>query len=305
MSITRVRATTTLAAVLAIAVPSIFTPAISLAQDGAAQSRPAPVRFDLSFRGGTVAEYVAAIRKASPGADIVVTDERAVGVQIPAVQLTAVDVRAAMMLLDLSPTAGEFEIDVSPIRLEDGSDAVYVVSATDKRVRIPGTRIWSVARPLALDISAEAVLSAVEAALDVSGADATVRFHPDTALLIVKAPHDALDVVERALNEMANSAEDLRADRRNTDEEIDALAYQLAEAEGEARIAGEEMRLAAMELDWIEDAPEGILTERDAIRQKSIIQLSVIEAETRLDLARRKADLIRTQIRRLKGETDG
>ena len=82
------------------------------------------------------------------------------------------------------------------------------------RQKVPGAYVWSVSSLLDNDISSEALLSAVEMALDVIDSDTQldVRFHEETGLVIAMGDIGQMETIDGVLDQLRNSVDDRRAE---------------------------------------------------------------------------------------------
>ncbi|TVQ59841.1 MAG: hypothetical protein EA379_09745 [Phycisphaerales bacterium] len=213
------------AACLALAVaPALFAQEVEANQqagrDGAAgnqarsgQGQPpaaatGPARFDLDFPGGTVEEYVAAIRRAHPPANIVVL-AGAGAWGLPPVRLQNVTVAASLDTIQqevMHPDGGMSLLTMRESRVLGGDEPVYTMSFNSMgRAPKVRTRVWTISSHIAAGITPSALLGAVEASLELDPSASTIRYHEPTALLIVRGTEDQLDVVEHVLVEVINT----------------------------------------------------------------------------------------------------
>ncbi len=184
-----------------------------------AQSPTENQLIDVRFPGGTATKYIEAIRKAAGDINVLVAPE-AVKIQMPPVSLTNVSVAAALNLLDGKEQRTPNQIvrvsvEVMPRHsaLERETFQVSVDVRRD-RERVPGAYVWSVSSLLDHDISSQALLSAVEMALDVIDSDTTldVRFHEDTGLLIAMGDLGQMETIDGVLEQLRNGVDDRRAE---------------------------------------------------------------------------------------------
>jgi hypothetical protein len=180
----------------------------------------------LKFGGGDLAAYVAAVRAAAPAANIVVMPD-AEGMPMPPVQLEAVPLGAALRLVER-----EFQLDertwakvelqeIGPWQdAESGADRmVFRISAETNR-RGPRdktqTRVWTIAEILKNDLKPDAVLTAVETAVGLAGAEtepAQIKFHEPTGLLLARGIPEQVDAVGEVINRLREGLDrrDVRA----------------------------------------------------------------------------------------------
>jgi hypothetical protein len=129
------------------------------------------------------------------------------------------------------------EVQVDARQAQERLDPVRTASWSLASMRGPGK------------LSTEEMLTAIEAAVEVSGAadSAKIRFHDETSLLIVSARTDALETIDGVLEQLRKSSEesareyqrlqqrrdrlaDLEAQRRAVEQNIERLTLRLEEA---------------------------------------------------------------------------
>ncbi|MCB9848923.1 MAG: hypothetical protein H6814_10965 [Phycisphaeraceae bacterium] len=194
-------------------------------------------RFDLRFSGGTILDYVKAIRSAYPRANILAMP----GVdrfQVPAVTLEGVTVDAALEAIEgqVAMLDGAWaKVMLSDADIAERDERVFTVSL-EMRDSITRTKIWSVSEPLMQGATEADLLSAVQAALSISENEAVVRFHPQTQVLIVRGNDEALDTVRSTLEEVLQSARKMQEQgsldkfwriRQDLEERVQALEKQV------------------------------------------------------------------------------
>jgi len=165
----------------------------------------------LNFPGGTVLAYVNAVRKAAGDFNVVIAPEAA-EVQMPAVNVKQITVAAAIDLLDgrtLDLPGRRVQLAAMQMPVYDTLErqTYQVLAKASGRPTVRAASVWTVAALLDADIPAEAVLSAVETAIEVvaSSTRPDVRFHEDTALLIASGDHDQLQAIEHVLDSLNES----------------------------------------------------------------------------------------------------
>lgn len=201
---------------------------------------------DVDFRGGTVAEYLAAIQKAQPAANVTILDREVGEVLLPPVQLKRVRWSNAVKLIDdLVLETDEARIVIgTTIDPGDGISApVAAVRAHVDRVRQPArsksrqTYVWSLAHLIGPDaIGAEDVLSAMETALEVSSKDeqaATMRFHRETSLLIMHGTGNQIQAVEMIVDRLTEAQQRARQ-QKDASVKLESALARLADAESRA-----------------------------------------------------------------------
>ena len=216
-------------------------PAVNLIQP--ASQRPEEPRFDLRFEGGTVADYLEAIQNAS-GIRNIVTMHGLDQIPMPQVQLDQVTTGAAVAVLDntrhTTDAGSEYEVYFRSF------EGVYTVRVLETRRSVPrqqheqqatlGTRIHPLAELIEYGAyPAEAILSAIESALDMSeDSSAQLRYHEETRTLFVRANAIDQHIVNAVLEalfdqvevmtgivtpeqQLVSLEEQIRAEQRNLD----------------------------------------------------------------------------------------
>lgn len=175
----------------------------------------------VSFEGGSVREYVEAIKKVAPATNIVVM-ACADKVEMPAVQLTKVSLSTALQLLDGRSTQGAQGYTELHVQYNEGDEEGQGIWAIDceTSLRDPyggrGYRIWSVKDMVGEDqkTTINDVMSVVDSALSMvdegeaeAGTPPQVKFHEATGLIIAKGTDAQLGVIDEVLNAMRETAE--------------------------------------------------------------------------------------------------
>lgn len=179
------------------------------AQQQAPQPDPAPGRFDIDFAGGTVDQYVEAIRRAHPAANIVVL-AGAGAYGVPAIRLRNVTVTAALQAVEQRGTlesGAEFWLAVAVNRVQGGAEPVHQLQYA-QRTREGGertTRVWSVADLIVNGAKPADILGAVEVALLLESTPIEIRFHEPTQLVMARGYPRQLHTVEAVLIEVDRS----------------------------------------------------------------------------------------------------
>lgn len=236
----------------------IIAIALFLAAAGSvAQAQPSPFpkapeepKISVSFKGGTVQEYLAALRAAgSKEAPVnAVVSKELYSVQIPPVELSDTTVYAALSALTVLVPRNEYELSVKPLSqmgLPQYHPNAFAVEA-QRRFSSPdqmpqSLRIYSVRDLLAAPgeaegerVSSATLLTALRTALgEVPGAGdppPEVKFHAESGLLIVRATEIEQDTVKQVVREVGASVKNDAVARRA------AAARKLDLARGEQRV---------------------------------------------------------------------
>jgi len=174
----------------------------------------------VNFEGGSVKEYVEAIKKVAPSANIVVM-ACADRVDMPAVQLTKVSLSTALQLLDGRSTQSAQGYTELHVQYNEGDEEGQGIWAIDCQtsLRDPfggrGYRIWSVKDMVGegQKTTINDVMSVVDSALSMvdegeaeAGTPPQVKFHEATGLIIAKGTDAQLGVIEEVLDAMRETA---------------------------------------------------------------------------------------------------
>ena len=184
-----------------------------------AQSQPANPLIDVRFPGGTATKYIEAIRNAAGDINVLIAQD-VVKIQMPPVTLSKVSVAAALNLLDGKElrTPNQIvrvKVHTMPRHSPNERETFQVrVDVRRDRERVPGAYVWSVSSLLDHDISSQALLSAVEMALDVIGSDTQldVRFHEDTGLLIAMGDLGQMETIDGVLDQLQTGVDNRLAE---------------------------------------------------------------------------------------------
>ena len=180
------------------------------------ESKSPPV-ISVQFPGGTLAEYLEAIRNAAGGANVVLAAPEARKVSLPSIRLNSVAVGAAVRVV-----AGEVRVDGLSLRIhveeigpsDEGEQPIYRVSAV-RQGRPPSTdvMVWTLAGLLTEETKAEDVLTAIETSVGLLGEKyepAQVRFHEATGLLLACGEHQQLAAIDNVVDGLRNGLAQLR-----------------------------------------------------------------------------------------------
>ncbi|MCA8943256.1 MAG: hypothetical protein KDB80_11905 [Planctomycetes bacterium] len=183
---------------------------------------------DLTFPGGNLAEFVAAVKTAS-GDGNVVASPLAVEVDVPPLtlkQATLLTSLKAVARIVAAPYHAQIEMDASSFGNEVYSVAVIKTEPAGPRAAGYSDRervaVFSLAKltsPLPTDpkgyeitLSARTVLSAIEAGLSVSRTKSqpSIKYHEDSRLLFVSGAGDQLSLVVQTLENLTTDLEERR-----------------------------------------------------------------------------------------------
>jgi len=209
--------------------------ALALATPAAAQPDSGiPGNVSLDFPGGTVSEFAATIREEAEGANILLHPDAA-DVELPPITLEKAWWADALRVLH------GWRLDsrgtVVTLVIEDEGSTLSVNALTgDAR---QATRVHRLRDTLdALNLTGDDVLTAVRVATDLSRAEGTMRYHEETALLLIHGEGPYLEAVEQTVSELRADAEAAQrraadAERAGLFEQIEALESRIAELQME------------------------------------------------------------------------
>jgi hypothetical protein len=176
-----------------------------------------PVVVTMAFAGGTLAQFVAAVRAVEPNANIVMAT-RAAEALVPRMELRGAGLEQA---LESACMIAEGPVEV---RVKDSGGAgqpVYTIQASERRQpKVAGApaeaevvqRVFTLnqltmPRGFGLGIEplgVETILSAVELVTTADGKAPLLRFHKDSGLLLVRGTVEQVSNASEALAVMAN-----------------------------------------------------------------------------------------------------
>ncbi len=183
--------------------------------DQSAKGNKAPRLVDLSFPGGTIADYLDALRKqVGKETNIVVTDPRAGEPVLPDISLSGVTVDAAVNLI-----AAQYRLDngrkikvrvegVGDLGEQQGTPLYRISSIGVGRDTPPNVRVWTVASLIDDQVKADDVLTAVELAVSLAGPGskpADIRFHEPTSLLVANGSPEQIDAINSVIAQLLES----------------------------------------------------------------------------------------------------
>lgn len=168
--------------------------------------------FDLDFSGGTLKEYVEAIRNKNRKANIVIMPD-AMNIPMPPVQLKSVDLNSAMRILDNMVVGSDFqEVEISLRYVPGNSDLgeldIFTINASGRSLPV-STLVLSVSYILQGEVSDRDLLTTIESSLELVSEgqpEAKVQFHPETGILIVRGHVAQVELVSNLLDELNQAA---------------------------------------------------------------------------------------------------
>lgn len=202
-----------------------------------AQATPTPVdqTVTMQFAGGTLAEFVAAVQKAQPKANIVLATS-AGGAKVPALELKNAGLEQALEGAAMAADAA-FEVRVREFRGvgwpvysivanvrprtvnagPQGADAQEPVASVYSLNELTGKQPFDVE-----PFSVKTILGALRLATEEGRDPPNIRYHEDSGLLLARGTRAQLQGVERLLSTMRRDLEE----RGNRAQRIEALRRQ-------------------------------------------------------------------------------
>jgi hypothetical protein len=174
-------------------------------------------KVELNFKGGTVAEYISALKNYVKSANVMV-DPRASRVPLDQIELKEVDLFAAIEFLNgieesVDGELIQIDVDYNPPN-NPHAQGIWVIrgETRGKRPEPVRTHVLSVADLLQGEtpMSPETVLSAVEIGLSLAPASdvqATIRFHEETGLLMARGHVNQLGTIDDVVSQLRSSYE--------------------------------------------------------------------------------------------------
>lgn len=179
----------------------------------------------ISFKGGTVAGYVAEVGKAFGGVNAAIAPG-VESVRVGPVELVNVSANNAMIALST--------LAASPVVVDWHGSTVLIdgMAATRRSSEHPSElRVWAMGRVLA-EVKAEDALAAMQLATDMVGPGAELMFHADTQLLLVKGTKEQLSAVHSAFDRLEENVRQNSA-AGNAETELQSARHRIAELEAQ------------------------------------------------------------------------
>lgn len=210
-------------------------------------------RISLKFSGGSLADYVAALKSLPGNAALnIVLNNGAEKAEVPPFSFTQVSPMVALQILEeIATIPGGIVINPFGGEGSSGGEPIWVISARERPRRpeeFMKTSVFSLGFKAESNPDAAAaqeqhittLLSAVEAALSLSSDQAPqLKFHRESGLLIVRGSDDDGTVVRQVIEELSKpERERLVAD---IDAQLGSLSLEQAKLERENKVLDEEL----------------------------------------------------------------
>lgn len=174
----------------------------------ASETTSASDLFDLDFPGGSLQEYVDAIRKQVRNANIIVMPE-AMDITLPTIHLTSVDVGGSLAMLNNLRTKTSSQEIKTIVSYHHGNrnlgeSDIYTINAEISSLKYI-TEVYSVREIIRGHVSDKHLLSLIESSLAALPEDlpaAKVQYHPETGVLIVSGYKAQTALISRLLGEL-------------------------------------------------------------------------------------------------------
>lgn len=264
-------------------------------------STPPPRTFAVTFGGGSLREYVKAIREAAgdiPVNVMLTGDEDSL--VLPEIVLEQVTVENAVEALGFVRTESS---EVSVYGTGQGDEQVFAVNVQARRAAAerntaidstdePSFEVFSLARLLEAPADEEGgptadistMLTAIDTAMEMAGGgDATeIKFHPDSGLLIVKGDQRETKIVANLINELYSDVTRRRSELRDLKNQLSEAATRVQAAEVQLHAQRGELEIARTQLEQMEKMREGGFVGEAEVSQASVrIQQLTGEMEVR------------------------
>lgn len=267
----------------------------------------------VNFPGGTIGQYVEALRKASTGgsANIVVSD-RSSKVPISAINLKGVDIGVAVSAIPAAYSGARGAWHIEPVLPNgmprmgnyDMSTVTYSVdfeTVSDYQtgeLKVEAFTLGRLLNPSASpkpEANPDVVLTAIEAGLHLLMGNAErrpeLKFHPDSSLLFVRGTNEEVQLVKSIISRMTDEAVRRQAmtQRRTHAEQVRNL--QMKEAMLRVQIKEMEFQAASSDLDRMKQQVEAGAA---STTELSRLQLEIGRAKMNIEMA--KLELERAQL---------
>lgn len=274
--------------------------------------REGPRVVNVSFRGGTLDQYIDVLRAAmAPRPVNVVLRGDAAEFLVPEIQLEGVALDTAIRLVLPQAQAGVYALpdgtqksyvyELGFTRGKDGYQEAWTIGATLHDANQPQQgviagpaerqlEIFSLSEILKGPFTIEDVISAVETAVglqETSSQAAQLRYHADTGLLILNGSADQITTARRVINSIYDTAEVSTNERAELEIEIINMENRVTHLRYGVREREIKLQVAADQLEEVErHRAEALVSDADVRRQ----QFAVEEASVRVEMARSELD---------------
>ncbi len=307
-----------------VAMSLIATPSAIAQENPAGAALNQDLYFDLDFPGGTLEQYLDAIRKAHPGSNVKLSDESKTA-RIPAMKLNGVTLGAAVKLVngDTLNTAGDTVIIWNtPVKIAGRIERAYRLGVTimieasakgkgekssDQQIKGGRSNVWSLRDLVDAGMKMDDVLGAVRVALKTIDKPSQIRLHEPTSLLIVRGTKEQLELVDQTVSAMAEDVRKRSGKGEWTAEQIDDLQGELVKAQVERRIAEKRLEISS---ESLKRSRQNLEKRRPDLTDDQIVgaeqavtnwELDIVHIIGKLQIAQDKVERLTKRLKRLQG----
>lgn len=162
-------------------------------------------RIDLDFPGGTVAQFIAAVRALAPESNIVISPAEVGESELAPIKLTRVQVHDALKTLENV----QWPDGVSRLSTAQQGEVTIIGWREPKPQGGPATpmsSVWSLREMIDAGMKVEDVLSAVEAVIALQKEPVEVKYHKETALLLVRGTPEQIGAILQVIDRLRDEA---------------------------------------------------------------------------------------------------
>ncbi len=254
------------------------------------------------YQGGTLAEYVDTLREAyaahNPNILIAADAER---IDVPSVILRGAPLRGAVHALsEVAEPGPNSRVIIETIGNGPDSQLVYAISVTrvntgtlldDTSNRMHVFSIRDIVDPPdASGMPVDEVIGVIETAVELDGSPNApeIRYHPASALVIMRGTPAHLEVVEQVLARLSTDLSRHRTIAGATERERIEAEAELRQAEAEVRMCEAELDTALANLHNVHDMVEKSVASREQL----------IEAEARVRISKLRQEQAEIEVQK-------
>lgn len=281
--------------------------------------------FDLDFPGGTLAQYIEAIRKAHGSANVMLSED-AKTMRIPTAKLNGVTLEAAVQLLGgqiLTRNENSYTINAQRVDLGRWHEYAFSISAYPFKTAadrleekqsesktypqaVPvESSVWSLRDLIDSGMKMDDVLGAITVALETINQPYKVQIHKPTTLLIVRGTAEQLALVNQMVSAVEEDARNRVARSGNAANDREIFQSRLVEAQADMRVAGKKLEVASLEVKRFKvsfekrraDASEDQKAASEITISK--LELTQIKAQGALQMAMKDVETLSKRLNRL------
>lgn len=280
-----------------------------------AQPAPSATLIDVNFAGGSIGDYLSAVKKAAAPEPVnVIVSDDVLRLKAGPVELRGVSVDLAVHLLEGQVVTPE-QLDIDRAG-GGGSAPVYVIQSrtapqSPYRADAPAptsTQVYSIRELIepapgmagALTIDPETILSSIDAALSLEGDGESreVMFHPEAAILIIRGGNDELVLVHDLLSEIRGDLRDRREQSMEAASRIRSMEERVESLQWNIEAARIDLDGARRHLEQLEKlAAEGHAGQMEVEEART----EVMRAEAELQSMEARLEPARQSLRALQG----